>query len=98
MNSCRYCQKSGRFCRRDDREKCVCGKCQIHCNCQGPRIVPTLESLNGDRAICRGRNCGATIYWVKTEAGKLMPLNADGSPHWGSCPDVASFKRKRASK
>ena len=36
---------------------------------------------------CSGRRCGAMIYWVRTDTGADMPLNADGEPHWATCPD-----------
>lgn len=42
-------------------------------------------------AKCKG--CAATIYWVKTPAGKNMPVDADGTPHWSSCPKAKDFKR-----
>lgn len=32
------------------------------------------------RGICRG--CGAPIYWVKTKAGKSMPVNTTPVPFW----------------
>jgi hypothetical protein len=28
------------------------------------------------REVCRGENCNAEIFWVETEAGKMMPLDA----------------------
>ena len=42
-------------------------------------------------AKCRG--CGFLIYWVKTKAGKNMPVNASGIPHWATCPKAKDFKR-----
>ena len=38
-------------------------------------------------------SCNAAIFWVKTKAGKNMPLDEDGQPHWGSCPNAKDFKR-----
>lgn len=32
---------------------------------------------------CKG--CGATIYFVMTPAGRIMPVNPNGTPHWGDC-------------
>ena len=40
---------------------------------------------------CRG--CNAIIYWIKTKAGKNMPVDEDGQPHWGSCSKAKDFKR-----
>lgn len=42
-------------------------------------------------AKCRG--CGAEMYWIKTTAGKNMPVDADGTPHWATCPERARFKK-----
>lgn len=36
--------------------------------------------------------CDAPIYWIRTAAGKNMPLNEGGSPHWGTCPNADRFK------
>ena len=47
-----------------------------------------------EQSRCTGPTCGATIYWVKTAKGKDMCVDADGAPHWATCPDVAKFKRK----
>lgn len=56
---------------------------------------PTLDAPQGERAICRGANCGATIYWRLTASGCRCPFNADGSVHWATCPDAPSFKRRK---
>lgn len=34
------------------------------------------------------RSCDATIYWIKTDKGKNMPLDTSGEPHWQSCPNA----------
>jgi hypothetical protein len=44
-------------------------------------------------APCKG--CGATIAWVKTAAGKMMPVDGDGTPHFATCPKAAEFRRGR---
>jgi hypothetical protein len=44
-------------------------------------------------AACKG--CGAAIAWVKTPAGRAMPVDADGTPHWATCPQAPQFKRAR---
>lgn len=43
--------------------------------------------------FCKG--CGKHIFWVKTKAGKWMPIEWDGSPHWGNCSARDQFKRPR---
>ncbi len=50
----------------------------------------------GDRSVCRSPRCGAVIYWVITAKGKKMPVEADGTPHWGRCPDAARFKKPKS--
>ena len=49
----------------------------------------------GDKAVCRGLHCGATIWWQITANGKRMPVNRDGTPHWATCPDSKFFKRRK---
>lgn len=49
----------------------------------GARMVP-----------CKG--CGARIAWILTPTGNKMPVDADGSPHWASCPKASDFKRRKA--
>lgn len=40
---------------------------------------------------CRGTRCKADLYWWTTPKGKRIPLNADGTAHHVTCPDVAQF-------
>lgn len=50
---------------------------------------------------CRGPDCGKEIYLIpsgKTDPQgrpKHMPVNPDGSPHWMSCVNADTFRRKR---
>ena len=39
--------------------------------------------------------CGKMLYFVRTAAGKPMPVEADGTPHWGNCTDAERFKKGR---
>lgn len=43
---------------------------------------------------CRGAGCGRPIYFVKTAAGKSMPVDANGAPHWVTCPNSREFKAR----
>lgn len=43
------------------------------------------------QATCK--SCHAVIYWIRTDKGKSMPVNPDGSPHWATCPDADKFKK-----
>jgi hypothetical protein len=44
---------------------------------------------------CNGPTCKAMIYWFKLPSGKWMCADADGQPHWGTCPDRDRFKKKK---
>ena len=64
---------------------------------------PDLEKRKG--GTCRG--CGVYIEWIKTTAGKDMPVDpaeitivtATGEtkrgfiPHWATCPKANQFKK-----
>jgi len=39
--------------------------------------------------------CGKMLYFVRTAAGKQMPVEADGTPHWGNCTNTERFKKGR---
>lgn len=39
------------------------------------------------------RSCGAPVYWVTTRRGKKMPVNADGTSHFASCPQAGKWRR-----
>lgn len=61
-----------------------------------PRPPITYPIPPGTTAVpCKG--CGAAIAWVKTPAGKSMPVDADGTPHWGTCPKAKDFKKARTA-
>ena len=36
--------------------------------------------------MARCRSCDAPITFATTAAGKLMPQDADGTPHFATCP------------
>ena len=40
------------------------------------------------------KSCLATIYWIKTHAGKAMPVDPDGLSHYGTCPDADKWRKK----
>ena len=56
-------------------------------------------------AVVRCRSCGARIVWVRTEAGKAMPLSLatvetrDGVryalTHFADCPDAKDWSKQR---
>jgi hypothetical protein len=50
-----------------------------------PAGTPTSE--------CRG--CGQKIAFVRTKAGGSMPVNLDGTAHWGNCTQASQFRRDK---
>jgi hypothetical protein len=56
------------------------------------KIVRELLTRVGDQGVCKG--CRAEIYWVTHLNGKHTPYNADGTNHFGSCPDREQFRRR----
>ena len=38
--------------------------------------------------------CGAAIRWELTMAGRWMPVEAGGTPHWATCPAADRLRRK----
>jgi len=49
--------------------------------------LPTNPKLHK----CKG--CGTTIIWVKTNTGKMMPVDTDGTSHFATCPKADDFRR-----
>lgn len=61
---------------------------------------------------CRARGCGALIVWLKTKAGRNMPVNYDGTvialdthyvhgrhtSHFATCPAAEKFRRIQKKK
>ena len=39
------------------------------------------------------RSCAAPVLWVETVRGKRAPLNADGTSHFATCPQAASWRK-----
>jgi len=42
---------------------------------------------------CRG--CGQSVAWITTKAGKLMPVDDDGTSHFATCPKAGQFRKGR---
>jgi hypothetical protein len=58
-------------------------------------VNPILFEIPKDTpaALCAG--CKATIYWIVTLKGKKMPVNPDGTSHFATCPQAATFRRRK---
>ena len=46
--------------------------------------------------MSRCKSCQALISWGKTANGKATPINEDGSPHWGTCPQRREWRKDTA--
>lgn len=59
-------------------------------------------------SVCRGKDCGRTIVWLKTQAERLIPVDEAGvepldeyfdrtrhKPHHATCPNAEDFRRKK---
>lgn len=42
------------------------------------------------------RSCSATIYWIQTDKGRLMPVDPDGTSHFATCPNASEHRKPRA--
>lgn len=60
-----------------------------------PTKILRLLNLIGTSAVCKGDDCGARIFWLKTKYGKALCVNQDGEVHWATCPNRDKFKRKK---
>lgn len=65
---------------------------------------PLPDDWHAKQGIC-GKGCGAAIVWIKTKAGKFMPLSLasvrdepDGTKtcasHFADCPEADRFRRR----
>lgn len=42
---------------------------------------------------CRG--CPASVFWITTEKGRPMPVDADGTSHFATCAAASAFRKAR---
>ena len=47
--------------------------------------------IGTEPARCRG--CQAQIFWIRTNAGKNMPVDPDGVSHFATCSRAAQFRK-----
>ena len=47
---------------------------------------------------CRERACNARIYFVPGERGGTMPVNEDGTTHFGTCSAAKQFSKGRTKR
>ena len=45
--------------------------------------------------IGKCRSCRAAILWSYTPGGAMAPSDRDGTSHFATCPDAASYRRRR---
>lgn len=65
---------------------------------------PKLYPIPNDTREAKCRGCHASIYFVQTKAGKMIPVvphsrdlfgNLLGAPHFIDCPAADTFRKKR---
>jgi hypothetical protein len=54
-------------------------------------VKQNLEQCNISIIPCR--NCGREIIFLKTKAGKLMPLTLELKSHFIDCPAANKFRK-----
>lgn len=59
--------------------------------------APTYPQPAGAR-VTSCKSCNAPIFFIKTDAGKIMPVNlGDKTSHFGTCPDADKHRKPRGS-
>lgn len=48
----------------------------------------------GSPGTCTGPNCKAPVLWVIHANGRRCCYNHNGEPHWATCPDRDSFRKR----
>jgi len=49
--------------------------------------------VDTDAPPSKCRSCGAEVWWIRTFAGKMMPVNRDGTSHFSTCPQAAKWRK-----
>lgn len=62
---------------------------------QKDRTRRLLDAVADFTRPCRA--CAAPLWFVRTRSAKLMPYDADGSPHWATCTSAAAFRARKPS-
>ena len=65
------------------------------------QVLDRLEFLLrnvGAPGVCNGPRCGAPVLWVIYVNGRRSPYNANGEPHWATCPDREFFREQAKEK
>lgn len=56
-------------------------------------IAEILEKHASETRPCRA--CGVKLWFVRSQAGKLMPLCYDGTSHFSNCKAASQFRRAK---
>jgi hypothetical protein len=51
----------------------------------------------GSLSSCRSSECGRSIAWFRTPAGKTAPYDATGISHFATCVAAERFRRPKRS-
>lgn len=52
-----------------------------------------LDQVAHEIRPCRA--CNVKLWFVRTKAGRLLPLKYDGTSHFSDCPKADQFRRQR---
>ncbi len=59
------------------------------------RITRLLKAL-GRLGECE--SCHAEVYWMLTKNSKWLPYDVTGVPHFSTCPEADSWRKKKGAK
>ena len=55
------------------------------------------KSSDENSSTCRGPHCRAKIQWMVTTNSQRMPVDPDGTPHFLTCPDAATWRKLKSN-
>ena len=63
---------------------------------EGKKVEDSIKNLRSkyQQKVCK--HCGAPIVFDKSDDGRFIPHNLDGTPHWTACPYSGFTQKKKA--
>lgn len=59
--------------------------------------APVTSDIPAGTAPTSCKSCGAVIFWIKTAAGKSMPVTGAGISHFADCPNADAHRKPATS-
>jgi len=92
----RRCQRCGA--RMEELTDAYTGEIKaIRCRGGCKPAVQTFAIPPGTK-LGRCRSCGTPVYWIRTKAGRFMPVEPDGVSHFARCRQASNWRRQRGSR